>query len=737
MPLIAPILDDRSYQQLRDELLKRIPVYAPEWSDHNASDPGVTLIELFAFLGENLLYRFNQIPDATRLEFLRLLQIPLVPASVAEAMVTMAVKPGADARVPKGTVVKAGNVPFETQDEVHVLPVTTRAMARIRDAAPENPELKEFTLKAMSARGVLEDEVAFYSVATVAEDPAAPDAIGTDFGATVDGTLWIAILGPGVKPDATPDERAAQKKEAIAGLLGQLLSIGVLLDEDVPPMAEVEACPGEGARSGGPAMLWQVSTGAFDPPGDETGVPAYRRVVVKADGTAGLTRSGVVRLALPASIGELGDFVVTDPDLPGTGELPPEIEDASVAATVLFWVRGARLAGNTKLPRIAWVGPNAARVQQSRTANPEFLGVGTGDADQAYALVNRGVIKGSVALDVEEVGRWTRWEAAEDFLASGEDDRHYVVDHEAGQVHFGNGVRGRAPQLGERIRTVSYRYGGGPDGNAPAKAITRIDVAGVTVKNPMRARGGAPAETVIAALDRIPGEIRRRDRAVTAGDFRELALQTPGAGLGRAECLPLFHPGAPDQEAAGVVSVVIWPGEDPRRPSAPMPDRTLIEQVCTWLDLRRLVTTELHVIPPTYRRIAVSVGLEVKPGYGPDAVRSWVELVLRQYLAPLPPYGPEGSGWPLGRRVHGPELEAAALQVEGVEYLEGLEVAEQAPDGSWIAASPPTVLLRKYEVPEVVEITVVQGAPMPPGTSLARPSDDTTAVPIPVLKEAC
>ena len=88
MPLPSPILDDRSYQQLRDELVRRIPVYAPEWTDHNASDPGITLIELFAFLGENLLYRFNQIPDATKLAFLRLLQIPLRPATAARALVS-------------------------------------------------------------------------------------------------------------------------------------------------------------------------------------------------------------------------------------------------------------------------------------------------------------------------------------------------------------------------------------------------------------------------------------------------------------------------------------------------------------------------------------------------------------------------------------------------------------------------------------------------------------------------
>src|ERR1041385_4133266 len=94
MPIPNPILDDRSYQQLRDELVRRIPVYTPEWTDHNASDPGITLIELFAFLGENLLYRFNQIPEATKLAFLNYLKIPLRPPSPARPMGTIKHTPG-------------------------------------------------------------------------------------------------------------------------------------------------------------------------------------------------------------------------------------------------------------------------------------------------------------------------------------------------------------------------------------------------------------------------------------------------------------------------------------------------------------------------------------------------------------------------------------------------------------------------------------------------------------------
>src|SRR5215831_7382203 len=131
MPLPSPILDDRSYQQLRDELIRRIPVYAPEWTDRNASDPGITLIELFACLGENLLYRFNQIPDATKLAFLRLLQIPLRPAATARVMTTLTTTAGAGVLVPIGTGLRAGSVPFQSLTEGTAWPLEITAMGKI------------------------------------------------------------------------------------------------------------------------------------------------------------------------------------------------------------------------------------------------------------------------------------------------------------------------------------------------------------------------------------------------------------------------------------------------------------------------------------------------------------------------------------------------------------------------------------------------------------------------------
>jgi predicted phage baseplate assembly protein len=442
---------------------------------------------------------------------------------------------------------------------------------------------------------------------------------------------------------------------------------------------------------------------------------------------------------LPHNPDELGVPQLTDPDLVGTDTFPPALDDDETNKRLLFWLRATPRDPTRPLGRALFVGINAAEVIQARTANPEFLGTGNGQAHQAFTLVNRPVIRGSTRIQVEEDQNWVDWQAVDGFEASREDAPHYVLDPEAGTIRFGNGVQGKAPQIGQRIRARAYRYGGGVEGNVGAKAITKVTKqTELSAANPLPARGGAPVEPIADALERIPGEFRRHDRAVTHSDFEELALATPGAGVARADCIPLFHPPTKSLQAAGVVSVVVWPREDRKHPTAPMPDRTLLREVCCWLDARRLITTELYVIPPTYRRVAVAVGLQAKRGYGIEAVRRWVELVIRQYLAPVPPYGPEGRGWPLGRRVYGPELEAAALQVEGVEFLEGLDVAALDPvTQQFVPFVNKPIELRPWEVPELAEITVVQGPPLPPGKSLAPAPSPKVPVPIPTLREEC
>src|SRR6266851_9790878 len=88
MPVQTPTLSDQTYQGFVDEALARIPVHNPEWTNFNDSDPGVTLVQLFAFLAENFLYRSKRVPDATRRKFLSLLGQRLEPATPARGLVT-------------------------------------------------------------------------------------------------------------------------------------------------------------------------------------------------------------------------------------------------------------------------------------------------------------------------------------------------------------------------------------------------------------------------------------------------------------------------------------------------------------------------------------------------------------------------------------------------------------------------------------------------------------------------
>ena len=136
MPLQAPNLDDRTFAQIVSEAKTLIPRYAPEWTDHNESDPGITLVQLFAWMTEMLLYRVNRIPDRNYIAFLRLLGIELLPArpASAELTFTLARKDTDVVLVPKGTQVAAatedGEAPlvFETGETLIALGATLAAI---------------------------------------------------------------------------------------------------------------------------------------------------------------------------------------------------------------------------------------------------------------------------------------------------------------------------------------------------------------------------------------------------------------------------------------------------------------------------------------------------------------------------------------------------------------------------------------------------------------------------------
>jgi predicted phage baseplate assembly protein len=710
MALIGPILDDRTYEQLRDELVKRIPVYAPEWTNHNESDPGIALLELFAYLGESLLFRFNQIPDTTKVAFLDLLGVKRRPAQPAHVLLCASTETATGIQVLRGTPAAAGAVRFLTDDEVFVWPLDSVGAGKVAVAEPTTPTKaeKERRDAALAHEKINAADAAFYETQQLPDDPTTADAVALDVSSTLDTSLWVALVR---KP--TTDLEA---------LRGRTVFVGVAFDEDVPlpfaledlDTAEAEQYRSSGLTSAPLPMLWQL----WNP--DDT----FTTLSVLGDTTGGLVTTGVVKVELPKQL------PVLDGTTSGGSDSPPPLADEKQQRLVVGWLRVSRPKGtNDSIRRIRWVGLNAVGADQCADAGPELLGVGTGNGGQRVTLAERPVLAGTAVLEVEEVDGWHEWQEVENFTASRTDDRHYTIDHTEGVVSFGTR---RVPQIGERIRVRTYRTGGGLAGNVAAKAVTAFSgIGGVKVLNPLAATGGADAASLTEALDAIPDVVHRHDRVVVASDFSTVAEEV--TGVARADTLPLLHPDTPSFEAAGVVSVVVFPEEDFLRPDAPTPDHELLRRVARELDRRRLVTSELYVVPPTYVAMVVSVGVKVRDGFQVDAVRRWVELILRQYLAPLPPYGPDGGGWPLGRTVRRAELEAVAVQVDGVEYIED-DLLLGVPQGSAVDQVG-KVDLERWQVPQLVDITVVAGPPLPLGDTYEPPPPPK--IPVPLPPEVC
>ena len=107
MALPAPNLDDRRFQDIVDEAKRLIPRYCPEWTNHNVSDPGVALIELFAWMTEMVLFRVNQVPERLYVHFLNMVGNDPFPPSVARTDLTFWLTTVADQPVvvPAGTQV--------------------------------------------------------------------------------------------------------------------------------------------------------------------------------------------------------------------------------------------------------------------------------------------------------------------------------------------------------------------------------------------------------------------------------------------------------------------------------------------------------------------------------------------------------------------------------------------------------------------------------------------------------
>jgi predicted phage baseplate assembly protein len=284
-----------------------------------------------------------------------------------------------------------------------------------------------------------------------------------------------------------------------------------------------------------------------------------------------------------------------------------------------------------------------------------------------------------------ETGRWDAWRVQESFAASGPEDRHFVLDAVGGELELGPSIRqadggwsqaGAIPPKGAALRFTRYRHGGGLRGNVAARTLNvlRTPLPGVdTVTNPRPALGGVDPEPIDHARRRAGMEIRSRSRAVTADDFEFLASEA-SPRVARAVCVP--------PQDGGPIPLHLLPKvQDPDRliPWAELqPDESLLREVADYLDDRRLIGTNVRLLPCRLRGISIVASVAPEPLADPGRVERDVRHALEIYLNPYigGSQSGRGAGWPLGRPLNQGELYGIVHAVSGVSFVHWLRIYE-------------------------------------------------------------
>ncbi len=730
MPLTPPKLDDRDFQSLFEDARSRIPLYLPEWTDWNDSDPGITLLRLHAWLTETVLHRLNQLPELNYLKFLQLLGVEQDPARPAQADLTFMLKDSvaaAELFVPAGAVVSVSDrdlpepVFFETD---RTLVAISSRLARLhqvtdtgeaRDVSHANeadgrvvtPFCGAYSGDACDPAQA-EAEDARLVMGFTAANPFSRQEVGLQFYLAQPGET---LLAPATEADCAPPATGAGPVLAWEWWDGFAWSdLELTADETANLTGSGQVyfrVPGQIPAVAAHAVKLEPvpSAPSFD---DVAGIDALATEVAGLDppGPGQSPRAALDAKLDAAGIRTVDDLAAADPDALCDVLLPnaPDTSDASIAAAVArvevgiagvvedaarlvepeslhYWLQvKLATAGYEKPPVIDRILTNTVRATASRSVANEIVGTSDGKPGQVMRVANVPIVgdprdapdpRPLLELEVPSAGEYEAWEQVADFLDSEPDSKHYVLSPATGEIAFGDGRRGRIPPAADLpVVARRYRHGGGVVGNVGAGTITDLltPLRDVdTVENLRPATGGEDEEPLEDTKLRVPRQVlKARDRAVTIEDFEVLAREAEGARVARAHALVRPDPAT----SCPMIQVIVVPQSAEARPQ---PQEAELRLVCRYLDARRLLTTRLAVTGPTYRDFDAELQATADPHADLRTVKNAVLERLAAYFHVLTG-GVDGRGLDFGRPVTFSEIVREVMALPGVARVSSVAI---------------------------------------------------------------
>jgi predicted phage baseplate assembly protein len=616
MPLQTPNLDDRTFQDIVDEARTLIPRYCPEWTDHNLSDPGITLVELFAWMMEMVLFRLNQVPERNYVKFLDLMGVKLQEPTPARADVSFRLTAAQPQRVtiPMGTEV--ATVRTESQEAI--------SFSTDRDLTIEVATLREVLVTREGSN--------FFDVRT----------------AISRGQEVPVFAEPPMEGNALYIGHVEQLAGQTLALRFQCRMEGVGVDPRDPPLA------------------WEAWS---EDEGD------WLHAEVESDTTGGLNRDGTIVLHIPYDatkstingleaswvrcrlvrprVGQRG--YSASPQVSG---LSTEIIGGTVPAS-----HGLRLR-NIMLGR-----SNGAPNQSFRLRNYPLLPRREGETLE--------VERQDGAWEAwQEVADFSESGPHEPHFVCDSSSGEIRFGPSLRQPDGTELQHGALPSRGAQLRFSSYRVGGGARGNVGRNTLTvlKSSIPYVSaVRNRHGAQGGRDGESLEQAKLRAPSVLRSRLAAITPADFEACALAA-SEEVARAHCLAAYEHG---RTSAGGVTLLIVPRVHMN--GSPVGDeelaigRRLEERVREYVEARRPLTVEVAIAAPEYMRVGLTAVVRAKRGSSREAVEQTVRDAFYRYLHPTVG-GPDSVGWPLERPLFAGELIGLLQREEGVDFVSDLQL---------------------------------------------------------------
>lgn len=679
--LPVPNLDDRSFEQIMREAKELIPRLAPDWTDENAHDPGITLLELLAWHIEMQQYRINRMSVEYDRKFLALLggwPMDRQPATTSVSFTQV----HDVTYIPFGTAIKVGQLQFETVRSITIIPERATSITLKHEGTS-----KELTQNIRSGRVVFypfgdKGEVGSQMIITL-EKPL-PQVMPLSLFIELDGQPAAHRIPARYKqfyPSATVEWSYYAEDEQG----GSWQPLRMERDESYsfhqsgPILFELPFSSQKIAT-----IKAEVVAGRFDD------IPRVRRMMwnevftsqgktwcieQRFDGwgeeTRKLGQSEPVHLYLYHALFLSGHVQVQYKLEDGWIDVSPQYFHFEYGDTyVMLIIEPFEMIpiGNESI-RVVGIDPEFV--------DKQYIGSGTGISHQVYPLPISSIYSDQLLVQVGEWNPelnqmlWRDWDRVLDFDHSTMSSPHYVISEDE-QIFFSDGIYGMSPSPSPapNIRFISYRTGEGRKGNVKEDTLKSMIVHNqqLQVSNLFPAYGGRDPETIAEALARTKLEVLDPKCAITEKDIEARVLEIPGVNIARVKAISGYHRALtnyPQERAMGHISIVVVPRSSHYFAN---PSEGLKQTIAVHMEPYRLLTNNYHIIGPEYIKVTIRAVIVVEAQY--EGKEHEVVTALNQWL--IPEKTSQSDGWEFGKSINKSDVYDYIHSVAGIVYIQDL-----------------------------------------------------------------